>query len=87
MLDVSHLDNGWRVMYIAIDREAEGTYIEQWRNMFPTFSSMPRKTKEAVAVLAMCANGEQVSSYGTRVSESTYWIDSTPERLEEYDHD
>lgn len=90
MLDVSTTTtNGtrWRVMHIEhdIDNEADQGYIEQWRRMFSTFGDMPTKTREAVSVLRMHKDGEQVTGYGQRVSESTYWIDSTPEVMEEYD--
>lgn len=94
MLDVSEQDDRWRVFYIKattaqVTHEASlenpDTYIEQWRRQFRCFNDVPQKTREAVSYLAMCANGEKIKGIGQRVSEKTYWLDSTPDVLKEYD--
>ena len=86
MLDVSDKQDHWRVIHIAEGpvANAQPTYVEQWRKRYSTFGDIPKKTQTAVAVLAMGADTERIAGYGQKVSDTNYWVDDTPEILEEY---
>ena len=84
MLDVGTENRGWRVVYIATDGKAPPEYVEHWRRRFRSFKAIPEKTALAVAVLRMHGAGVIVEGYGQKVSDDTYWVDSTPERVAEY---
>ena len=58
---------------------------EIWRRKYATFEGLPPKTQFAVSALMMCANTERIHGVGQKVSNTTFWIDSTPEVLAEYD--
>jgi len=82
MLDVSELNDAWRVFYID---DSGANIVERWRKRFPTFNTMPNKTKEAVACLSMCENQGRIKGVGQKVSERTFWLDSTEEILKGYE--
>jgi hypothetical protein len=48
---------------------------------------MPTRTKEAVAVLSMAKDAEQVPGVGTRVSANTFWLTDNDALLDEYKED
>lgn len=87
MLDVSDCGDHWRVFFIAPTVPEGRDYEERWRRKFSDFGLLPEKTQLAVAVLKMCVNGEKLEGYGQRVSENTFWLDSTDELLKEYKDD
>lgn len=59
-------------------------YHEVWRLEYPDFMALPERTRVNVAALRMYAANEKVPGLGRRVSDTTFWLDDSPELLEEY---
>jgi hypothetical protein len=58
---------------------------ETWRRKYGTFEGLPPKTQFAVSALTMCANTERIEGIGQKVSTTTFWLESTPEIIAEYE--
>lgn len=97
MLDVSDGGDHWRVAFINDNAKVPDTYppgapkgardtsyVERWRRWYKTFSKMPLRTQEAVAALSMCEAAEGIAGVGLKVSAIAFYVDSTPEIMEEY---
>lgn len=65
--------------------DSEVINSETWRRKYACFEGLPPKTQFAVSALMMCANTERIVGVGQKVSTNTFWIDSSPEVLAEYD--
>lgn len=88
MLDVSDRDSHWRVIRLREDGvPATQSYFEHWRRQFGSFQSLPEKTRFAVASLRMCEPMERIAGVGQKVSEKTFWLDTTPAILKEYEEE
>jgi len=99
MLDIHDTGDVWRVMRIAgglrlvsydgggltgVTVLRDNTYREIWRLDYKDFESLPERTRVNVACLRMCAPHEKIKGIGQRVSGNTYWLDESPEIIEEY---
>lgn len=95
MLDVHDTGSEWRVMRVAGNLECfdAGGYVmvsrdeyyqEIWRLEYPDMMALPERTRVNVACLRMCRNGERIKGIGQKVTDNTYWLDESPELLEEY---
>ena len=100
MLDIHDTGDVWRVMRIAggiiatvqdqyggskgVTVLRDSTYREIWRLDYPSFEALPERTRVNVACLRMCAPHEKIKGIGQRVSGNTYWLDESPEIIEEY---
>lgn len=95
MLDVHDMGHAWRVMRVAgglqaipwygtvlVSRDEE--FAEIWRREYPSFMAMPERTRVSVAVLRMYPDNEKVPGIGRRISDNTFWLDDSPEIMEEY---
>lgn len=96
MLDVHDTGSVWRVMRVAGRLEVlqesgsmlivtrDQNFQEIWRLEYPNYLALPERTRVNVACLRMCPPMGKIKGIGQKVSDNTFWLDDSPELLEEY---